>query len=166
MDIVIDSDSLSEIMYQYFKQKTNLEEFVVEGNLTTNTVNKLNSILYWFQEKEGGTQGLIISSTFAFIEIARKFDQIVNGRFSIDQFAAFINSPPEWFSIEPLDNSISFYLLQIPTHVSKKGTLIPLEWTDSIHIATTISRGDDSFLLTNDIVIREITILKNRILHK
>ena len=52
----------------------------------------------------------MIASTFAFIEVSRQFDQIVREHFTISQFAAFVNQPPDWFFISSIDANLLPYL--------------------------------------------------------
>ena len=107
-------------------------------------------------------QGLIIASTFAFVEIARKFQDIVRDRFTRDQFAAFIEQPPNWFFIASVDTALLPYLVQLPSNVRlPNGTLAPLELADSIHLATAMSR--DAYLIaTIDKPMKQVDLLRGK----
>ena len=56
---------------------------------------------------------IVIASSFAFIEIGRKFDIISDGKYTIEKFRAFIESPPEWFQIASVDESLFIYYSQL-----------------------------------------------------
>jgi len=165
-DIVVDTNILSEILFQYFKHDVKRRGyFEPSGNLTKNVVRKINLIIKYHSElifDDEYYPGLLIASTFAFVEIARKFDDISQGVYSIAQFAAFIESPPEWFRISPLDFDILSYLNNLPINV-KGNDGAPLELADAIHVATALSR-ENFFMVATDKTITALEVLKDKLL--
>ena len=86
----------------------------------------------------------------AFVELARKWDDIIAGRFLPYQLAAFIHAPPDWFSIEPLDEDLIPLFGQVPPEVlMPDGSVQPIEWPDAVHVATALSR-EEGRLVTSD----------------
>jgi predicted nucleic acid-binding protein len=95
--------------------------------------------------------GHLVASTLAFVEMSRKWEEIVQGRFDVAQMAAFIEQPPEWFVIESLDEALVSVLCDVPAYVQMpEGDIRSLEWTDAVHIATTLIRGVDAQLAATD----------------
>jgi predicted nucleic acid-binding protein len=102
---------------------------------------------------------LVVASTFAFLEIARKFVEVSGNRFTIEQFSGFIDQPPEWFWVAPLDESLFLELLRIPPYVTMPGgQLKNIEWADAIHLATALSR-ENCLLATTDSRLKQLSIL-------
>lgn len=153
MDIILDTDYLSEFLSQYFDVGCADREkgrFQARGLISTNLARVLNNIMLASRE---GISRLVIASAFAFIEISRKWDNLGAGRFSVHQLYAFISQPPDWFSIAPVDNDLLPSFIDIPSNIIIDSKLQPIEWTDAIHMATVISRGDNvnnATLVTSD----------------
>lgn len=123
--------------------------------------SELNKILKYF---DYGQTRIVISSVFAFIEISRSWEKLVQDRYSIDQFYAFICQTPEWFSIAPIDEDLIPYIVQVPSSVQMRDSIERIEWTDCIHVATTISREGRSKLATTDRRIQNLKELNGRLL--
>jgi hypothetical protein len=99
------------------------------------------------------------------VEIARQFDLIVDGRFTIEQFAAFIEQSPDWFVISTLDTTLFPHLSKIPPEVKlANDTVKPIEWIDAVHVATAMSRDEPWLLAVTDSRIKEINFLKDKII--
>ena len=135
--------------------------FCHKGLISKILASELNKILKYF---EFGQTRIVISSVFAFIEISRNWEKLVQGRYSIDQFYAFIYQTPEWFSIAPIDEDLIPYIVQVPSSVHIKDGIERIEWTDCIHVATTISREGRSKLATTDRRIQHLKELNGRLL--
>jgi hypothetical protein len=79
--------------------------FVANGWITRDLAQRLNGVVdAHMAEKWGDTVGVhygasIVVSTFAFVELARKWQEIVEGRFSMLQFRGFLEQPPDWVII-------------------------------------------------------------------
>ena len=167
-DLLLDSNLLSELLAQYFSSGSRIKGFRVtqKSIFHKDLVRKINSIISWFDdnlsiEEVSPQPGLIIASTFAFVEIARKFNEIVKHQYTVDQMASFINQPPDWFFISSTDKVLLAHLLNLPSEVTlPEGDVVPIEVADSIHVATALSR-DQCLMATTDARIREIRLLKN-----
>ena len=106
----------------------------------------------------------MIASSFAFVEIARRWNDIAGVRFHIHQLAAFLEQPPEWFSIAPVDEDLVEFFCEVPSTVATRDvTLQPTEWTDAVHVATVFSRGVDVLFATTDGRLRSIVHLDGRL---
>ena len=159
-DIVLDTNVLADFLSQFFdagRADRGHGRFVADGTVTTELSRRLNRILgrhYSYvsvQDSLGpAMQELVVSSAFAFIEIGRKWGDIAADRFSEDQLFAFVNEPPDWFDIAPVDEDLLPSYVDVPSHVLLGGTREPIEWTDAVHVATAISRDPSALLATTD----------------
>ena len=153
MDIVLDSDYLAEFLAQYFD--TDLANrgqgrFQPRGLISKELARRLNNIMITSQES---ISILVIASALAFVEIARNWDKLARNRFSIEQFHAFVYQPPIWFDIAPVDNDLLPSFIDVPTLVKIGSELERIEWTDGVHFATVLSRGEavgNATLATSD----------------
>jgi predicted nucleic acid-binding protein len=149
-DIVLDSNILSDFLAQYYDPliaNRGEGKFCPERTITKDLAYRLNHII---KKSHIEINDLVVSSTFAFIEIARKWDDIVQSRFSVDQMYAFISQPPDWFDIAPVDEDLLPFYLDVPTFVFVDNRSEPIDWTDAIHVATAYSRGEKALLATTD----------------
>jgi predicted nucleic acid-binding protein len=143
-DLILDTGALADLLSQYFQSPDrNIPQFYQSRFLSSDAVRMINRIV------QGNSRYIVAASTLGFVELVRKWDEIVRQRFSPVQIAAFIDSPPDWFSIEPMDERIVLLLGQVPPNVRVGTELKPLEWTDAVHVATALSR-DSSILVTTD----------------
>jgi hypothetical protein len=166
VDIVLDTDILADLLTQYYENDLQFNGyFESKERLNQNLVRKLNTILRWYYEEDDGSYpGLIVASSLAFVEIARKFDEIINQRITLEQFAVFIEQPPEWFLISAVDNTLLPYLCNLPREISlPNGDVKPIEWADAIHIATAMSRDEPWLLAVTDASIKAVEILKDKV---
>jgi hypothetical protein len=165
-DIVVDTNILSEILIQYFRNDAKRTGYIAPyGNLSRNITRALNRIIKYHSEDifdDEFSPGLVIASTFAFVEIARKFNELSLGEYSISQFAAFIESPPEWFRISPLDTDLLPFLYQLPINV-RGNDGAPLELADAVHVATALSR-EEFWMIATDKTIVALEILRDKLL--
>lgn len=166
-DIILDTNILADLLAQYYKD--NVHErgyFKVKGRLHKNLVREINRILKWHMVGYSSSYpGLVVASSFAFVEIARKFDEISARHFTVEQFAAFIDQTPEWFVIAAVDSALFPFLSSLPREISlPNGDIKPIEWADAIHIATAVSRDEPWLLASSDTSIREVKLLKNKII--
>ncbi len=165
-DIVLDTNILSEFLAQYFQNRQRNRHFKAEHIKTTNLMNYrvVKEIRGIIKSYDYIRSHLVVASTFAFLEIARKFDEISANRFSIEQFSGFIDQPPDWFWLAPLDESLFLSLLQIPPYVTMPGgQLKNIEWADALHLATALSR-EKCLLATTDSRLKQLTDFKNHII--
>lgn len=166
-DIIIDTNILADLLAQYFgKEVQEQNNFQPKGFLNADLVNKLNKIFKWENSDENNIQpGVVVCSTLAFVEIARKFDEISANRFNIQQFASFIDQPPKWFIIAPIDKNLFCYLNQLPGKVIlPNGKEVSIEWADAIHMATALSRDEPWLLAVTDSKILVTKLFENKII--
>ncbi len=169
-DIVLDSNVLADFLMQYFgPARYGQANFVAQDSISKELSRRVNQIIHWHRwesDDENIMQhpGLIFASTLAFVEIARQWTIIVKHRFTITQFAAFIEQPPDWFVIAPIDEHLIEAFSYLPIEIlTPSGKIKPIEWTDAIHIATALSRGGQCLLATTDRRIEKIESLHDRI---
>ena len=161
-DIVIDTDILVNLLIQYFTNFKKNGHFSETKGLSELLIRNLNKIVKLHQYSTG--THFVITSSFAFVEIARQFVRISADHFSLEQFRRFINEPPEWFLITSLSPDLLIELAEVPSYVTMPdGKLEPIEWADAIHIATAISR-DNWYFATTDSRIRNISKYQSNIL--
>jgi len=165
-DIVLDTSILSEFLAQYFQQRQKNGHFTanhVEASTLLNqrVVKEIRGII---KSYDNMSNHLVVASTFAFLEIARKFAEVSANRYSIEQFSGFIDQPPEWFLVAPLDESLFLDLLRIPPYVTMPGgQLKNIEWADAIHLATALSR-ENCLLATTDSRLKQINAFQSHII--
>lgn len=164
-DLVLDTDVLAEFIGQYFgPAERGRAPFEAEGCVSGETARRLNSICVW-TEAAGAVGPLVVASALAFVEMVRGWEQIVRRRFKTYQLAAFLEQPPEWFSVAPVDEQLVEFFCSVPAHVTMPGgDTAPIEWTDAVHVATVLSRGPNCLLATTDRPVRSIPFLNSRLL--
>lgn len=102
-------------------------------------------------------QGFIIVSSFVFIELINKFDEIFkDDDFTLDRLKAILKQPPQWLIIEDVNNDVVKASISVSPYVSTGG----ISMDDTIHVATAISRGDEIYFLTTDSKLNELKIPK------
>lgn len=155
---MLDSGHLVELLEQYYDENRanyGYGRFRSEGLFSNKFTGRLNNII---RSREGLHLGFVIASTFTFVEISRKWEEMVGNRFTEEQFYVFVREPPTWFNIAPVDDQLTPFFLNIPNYNSK---LEPIEWTDAICMATVLSRGDDASsatLATTDLKLKQMLI--------
>lgn len=162
IDIVLDSNCFVEFLAQYFDAaiaNRGLGLFQSSAIFSAALARRLNQIVLAASD---GISALVIASTFSLIEIARKWDQIVQGRFTIQQLHAFTYQYPEWFSLAPVDEDLIPFFIEVPSTVFLKSKSTTIEWTDAVHLATVISRGTDATLATTDSKAKKVLEIQGR----
>lgn len=164
-DIILDTNVLSDFIASFYNcDVRNNGNFEAHNSLTAGLANRINGILNNYRSYEALDKGVIVASSFAFVEIARQFEKISNGRFSRVQFKAFIDSPPAWFVIESMNNELFPFLQELPSSVVMPGgTSVPIEWADAIHVATALARNNTCLIAVTDKRIANIPSINNRI---
>ena len=158
MDIVLDSGHLVELLEQYYDENRanyGYGRFRAEGLFSCKLTNKLNNVI---RNSEGLHFSCVIASTFTFVEISRKWEEMVGNKFTEEQFYVFAKETPTWFNIAPVDDQLTPFSLNVPNYNSKSE---PIEWTDAIHMATVLSRGDDASsatLATTDRKLKQMLV--------
>lgn len=164
IDIVLDSNYFAELLAQYFDSNSanrGSGQFHQSRVFSRDLARCLNRIT---AATTFGISNLVVASTLAPIEVARSWDDIVQGKFSAQQMHAFINQHPDWFSLAPVDEDLIPFLVDLPSWVMVDYRLQPIEWTDAVHLATVVSRGPDATLATSDGRIKKVLELQGRIL--
>lgn len=142
MDIVLDSNYLTEFLTQYFDDNIANRghgRFLPQGLISRELARKFNNIMMTSEEL---LSDLVIASALAFVEIARNWEELVQNRFTIEQLHTFVYQPPIWFDIAPIDNDLLPSFVDVPAVVKIGSKLEPIEWTDGVHMATVLSRGE------------------------
>jgi predicted nucleic acid-binding protein len=170
-DIILDTKILADFLAQFFgTAQRGHAYFSEQDTITRELARKINQIVRWHNENliivdEEKYPGKIVASTFAFVEIARKWSDISSDRFTIEQMASFIEQPPEWFVIESVDENLILAFSDVPADVSMKhGKVRSLEWADAVHIATALGRGDNSLLAVADREMQQVDVLQTRLI--
>jgi predicted nucleic acid-binding protein len=163
-DIVLDTNILSDFLAQYFASGSRRSPvFHKQGFISLELAQGMNKIIQWWNDPFINQHpGHLVASTLAFVEIARKWDYIVRERFDVVQMAVFIEQPPEWFIIEPLDEALVSLLCDVPADVQMtQGGIRSIEWTDAVHIATAFIRGPGTRLAVTDREMRQVPGLEH-----
>lgn len=100
-------------------------------------------------------QGNIIVSSFVFIELINKFDEIFrDDDFTVERLKAILKQTPQWLIIEDINNYVAKASISVPSYIDNEGISID----DTIHVATAISRGDEMYFLTTDNKLKKLVI--------
>ena len=107
-----------------------------------------------------GQTGIIVTSTFAFLELINKFDKIFESeikerKISLARIIATIKQPPSWLVIDDMDIDTAKKFCNVPNSV-ESGEHISSD--DAVHIATALQRGYDVYLLTSDHILKALRI--------
>jgi hypothetical protein len=166
-DICMDTNVLADFLMQYFASPRVTGFVVTEStHMSHNLCLRINSLLhshYRYQDIGEPPFGLLVASSAAFVELARKFDSIFNGQVTLSQFAAFIDAPPSFFTIEPLGFDVLRQLVELPSSCKVRGEYKGIEAMDNLHVATARVR-ENCVLAATDIKLvaaygREILLL-------
>lgn len=164
-DIVLDTNILADFISAYYSFNISTTgNFEPYSTLTKPLIDKLNIILNNYRNNNTLSDGVIVASTFAFIEIARKFKEISNNRFTILQLKAFIHSHPEWFVIAPLNNELFCHLNTLPNSIRISNRVLPIEWADTIHVATALNRDPNCMIATTDNRLKGISTISSKLI--
>ena len=145
----VDTCVLSDIILQY--DPRNPHNTLSEGKFLKKGMLKIvNRIV----EDTEDFSGYIIASTFAFVELINKRDEIFEGKITTERLMAIMSQPPSWFIVEEINEETATNYCDIPNFIH--GESISLD--DAIHVATALQRGDDIFFLTTDHVLSNITM--------
>ena len=99
--------------------------------------------------------GNIIVSSFVFIELINKFDEIFkDDDFNIERLKALLKQTPDWLIIEDINTSVVKASISVPSYIDADA----ISMDDTIHIATAISRGDEMYFLTTDKILNKLQI--------
>src|SRR5215212_641570 len=91
-DLIIDTNVLKDFLVQFYKKDE--KAFFNTTFISTEIAKKLNLIHATYSVTGTFSNGVVVASTFAFIELARQFDSIYpNKEISTIQLKAFINQP-------------------------------------------------------------------------
>ncbi|GAB4547152.1 MAG: hypothetical protein Kow0063_41780 [Anaerolineae bacterium] len=144
-DLVLDVGALADLLSQYFQAEDRTRPlFEPSRFLSSEIARQINRIV-----RDDGRY-IVAASAMAFVELVRKWDEIVDQRFEPYQLAAFLQDPPDWFSLEPVDEDLIPLFGQVPPEVPMPdGSVQTLEWPDVIHAATALSR-EEADLITSD----------------
>ena len=164
-DIVLDSNTLADFLAQYFgPAERGQQPFQGGGRLPPDLARRINSVVIRYMANEIVTT-VIVASTLAFVEIVRKWGQIVQDRFQPHQMAAFLEQTPDWFSVAPVDEDLVEFFCDVPADVSMPdGTTKPVELPDAVHVATVFSRAETCLFATSDQPLRQILPRSGRFL--
>jgi hypothetical protein len=160
-DIVLDTNVLGDFISQYFDPSAGNRgagQFSTGRFLSAEAAREINRIVGRYRAREDLSGGLVVISCFAFVELVRKWEQITQGRVQLHQLRAFLEQPPEWVNIAPLDETQIPAFLEVPTDVFLPQGFKSVEWTDAVHVATAISRGDGNLIATTDVVMHHLKI--------
>lgn len=138
-DVVLDVGPLCDLLTQYFRaEDRNSLVFQPSEYFDKDICARINKIVH-----ENGIRNVIATSAISFVELCRKWEQIAGDELSPFQLASFLNDPPDWFSIEPVDETLIQNFMDAPSDVRlPNGEVKPIEWIDAIHIATFLNRGE------------------------
>jgi len=172
--VVLDTVVVGDFLAQFFDRAAanrGAGRFVSAGWITRELARRMNRVLDVYQSDISGmgaqsdSGSSIIMSSFAFVELVRKWHDIVEARFEMLEFRAFLEQPPEWIVIDPLDEDLTPAMLEVPSHVlDDGGNWLSIEWADAVHVATTLSRGENAILATSDAKLMLVPQLEDRVI--
>lgn len=172
--VVLDTVAVGDFLAQYFDKagaNRGTGRFVPSGRITRELARRLNRVLDVHQSDLAGIEfqqdsgSSVVISSFAFVELVRKWNEIVGARFEMLEFRGFLQQPPEWIVIDPLDESVMPAFVDVPNYVfDEDGNQLAIEWTDAVHVATAISRGENALLATSDTKLLRIPYLSGRLI--
>jgi len=153
-DLVLDVGALAEMLAQIFacpeRDSIHFHSDTEKKFITDRVAALMNRVVH------SHGQFVMVASALAFVELANKWEEIVNTRFHPRQLAAFLSDPPDWFAVAAIDRELIPYLCAVPAKVIlPNGKVTPVEWTDAIHAATAYSRSQ-ARLVTTDSKLRQI----------
>lgn len=153
--LLVDTCVLSDIMRQYNPCSPNAG-FVEGVFLKKNMLRMINSVV----EDVEGTNGYIVVSTFAFLELINKFSEIFKEEIakkvmSLDRIIATIQQPPSWLIIEETNLETAKEFCKVPNAI---GSGEHISADDAVHVATALQRGDEITLLTTDHVFKQLRL--------
>lgn len=161
-DILLDTNVFAEFLAQFFDPASADRGYGVfrpQGFMSSTVATVLNRLKADHLRFGDIRSGIVVVSAFGVIELSRKWRQIVGTKLTIIQLHSFILQPPEWVSIAPVDDTLIPFFMSLPTHiVTTQGHFKALEWTDAIHVATAVSRGEGIFIGATDGVIRSLAL--------
>jgi predicted nucleic acid-binding protein len=155
-DLILDTNVLGEFFEQFFdssKANRGFGEFVSGRFLSNAAASEINRVVRSFRRRGDITGGIIVISSFGFVELFRKWDQISGGLLDLQKLRGVLEQPPDWLSIAPLDETLIPSFFEVPTHVFLASGFKAVDWTDAVHVATALSRGDGHRIATTDEVI-------------
>jgi predicted nucleic acid-binding protein len=160
-DLILDTNVLGEFFDQFFDgsgANRGNGEFTSGRYLSLAAAREINRITRSYFRNGDLFGGVVIISSFGLVELFRKWPQISAGKIELAKMQAFISQPPEWLGITPVDESLAPAFLDVPTHVYTIGGFSSVDWTDAIHIATALARGDGHKIATTDEVMHNLNL--------
>lgn len=163
-DLALDTDALADFLAQYYGDAgRGTANFAPSDWLSQRAVTFINRILMDYRSDES-VSGYVVASTFAFLEIIRKWDALIKDRIKPYQMRAFLDSPPAWFLVAAVDTALLPSYYRLPASVEMEGGDIKsIEWTDAIHAATALSRHEPPhsrcYLQTRDMRLVRIELI-------
>jgi hypothetical protein len=162
-DLVLDTDALADFLAQFYGATSRGQgRFTASDWLSEAAAREINRIRD--QATSGRLRDLLIASCLAFVEVVRKWGALARGRFQPWQLKAFLQAPPEWFSVAPVDEDLVESFLEVPGQVVLPGVQqVAVEWTDAVHVATVFSRANQALFRSQDRRLRQVEQLAGRI---
>jgi len=160
-DIILDTNVLGDFFAQYFdaaRGNRGNGEFERGPFLSGEAASEINRVTRSFRRHGDSAAGIVVISSFAFVELFRKWDAITEGLVDFDRLRGFMREPPEWLSIAPLDEELVPSFFEVPPSVYVGGRFRSIDWTDAVHIATALSRGDGHNIATTDEIMLGINL--------
>jgi hypothetical protein len=154
-DIVLDTDALADFLAQYFGPADRGSNSFVAGKWLSERAARIINRVVRASHPGYSPGSFVVASTFAFLEIVRKWDQLLGEHVQPYQMRAFLEAPPQWFLVTAVDSTLVPFYCQLPAAVQMPdGSVKAIEWTDAIHVATAVSRDEPDrprcALATND----------------
>jgi len=175
-DLVIDTCFLGDVLADCLPAASVFRtsgRFLQSTTLPPSVCRKLDAIIAFHEERwdipdspVGATSniGVVVVSSFAFVELIRKWAEIVNDRFSPLELYNFLLDLPDWMSVAEVDEDMLPSYAEVPTNVWIDSNYEPIELPDAVHVATVLSRGDDTLFATSDTRLQALSFLEGRII--
>jgi predicted nucleic acid-binding protein len=147
IECTVDTHILAELLMQYSAAQPN-KLFEQTELLTSNITETINICV-----ESNGYNGVVVASSFAFVEILNQFTIVSKGQFELSKVIGILEQPPGWFIVEPYTSQTVHNLIFIPKY-NLDGESVEL--ADAIHVATAIQRGPNTLLATHDGILSRI----------
>ena len=146
----LDTCVFAELLKQYQFISPN-SIFFEHGFLTADMLKRINPLV-----SSMGDEGLIVTSSFTFVELVNKFEEIFGDcDFQLHSLRNFILQIPEWLIIDDIDINISQNLIELPL---SNATYKKISGDDAIHLAVAMTRKDLLFFCSSDKVLNNLVI--------
>lgn len=145
----VDTCVMSDIIKQY--NPKNPYNLLSEGKFLKRDMLRVVNRIVSDQEED---KGYIIASTFTFVELLNKMNDIFAGNIKLERIMSIMQQPPSWLIIEDINNDTAVHYCDIPNSIDGEN----VSSDDAVLIASALQRGDNLKFLTTDHIISKMNL--------